>query len=231
MKIVRVGAYRVDLPRERTYRLSGGRTSSSFDTTVVRVESDAGLVGLGEVCPFGAAYLPAYAAGARTGIAEVAPHLIGEDPRQVERVNQTMDMALKGHPYVKSALDMACWDLLGQAAGMALSTLLGGRFGDDVELYQTIPHGTPDAMRAGLVEARAEGYRRFQPKVGASPIPISSVSSPWRRNAGTAKWWWSTPTAAGWPTRRCGWSAPLATSTSPSNSPAPPMKPAWRCAG
>jgi cis-L-3-hydroxyproline dehydratase len=169
MKIVRISAYQVDLPRERTYRLSGGRVSSSFDTTVVRMESDTGLVGLGEVCPFGSAYLPAYAAGVRTGIAEVAPHLIGEDPRQVECTNQTMDMALKGHPYVKSALDIACWDLLGQAADMALSTLLGGRFGDDAELYQTIPHDTPDAMRAGLVEARAEGYRRFQPKVGGEP--------------------------------------------------------------
>jgi len=169
MKIVRISAYQVDLPRERTYRLSGGRISSSFDTTVVRMETDSGLIGLGEVCPFGSAYLPAYAAGVRIGIAEVAPHLIGEDPRQVGRVNETMDMALKGHPYAKSALDIACWDVLGQAAGMALSTLLGGRFGDDVELYQTIPHDTPDAMCAGLVEARAEGYRRFQPKVGGEP--------------------------------------------------------------
>ena len=108
MKVVRISAYQVDLPRERTYRLAGGRTSSSFDTTVVRMETDSGLVGLGEVCPFGSAYLPAYAAGVRTGIAEVAPHLIGEDPRQVGRVNETMDMALKGHPYVKSALDIAC---------------------------------------------------------------------------------------------------------------------------
>ena len=77
MKIVRISAYQVDLPRERTYRLSGGRTSSSFDTTVVRMESDTGLVGLGEVCPFGSAYLPAYAAGVRTGIAEVAPRATG----------------------------------------------------------------------------------------------------------------------------------------------------------
>jgi L-alanine-DL-glutamate epimerase-like enolase superfamily enzyme len=92
----------------RTYRLSQGQTSSSFDTTVVRMETDPGLVGLGEVYPFGSAHLPAYAAGARTSIAEVAPHLIGEDPRQVGRVNKTMDMALKGNTYAKSALDIAC---------------------------------------------------------------------------------------------------------------------------
>ena len=72
------------------------------------METDPGLVGLGEVYPFGAAYLPAYAAGARTSIAGVAPHLIGEDPRQVRRVNETIDIALKGNTYVKSALDIAC---------------------------------------------------------------------------------------------------------------------------
>jgi L-alanine-DL-glutamate epimerase-like enolase superfamily enzyme len=45
------------------------------------VETYAGVTGYGEVCPLGPFYLPAYAAGARTGIAELGPHLLGEDPR------------------------------------------------------------------------------------------------------------------------------------------------------
>ena len=113
--------------------------------------------------------MPAYAAGARTGIAEVAPHLIGEDPRQLDRVNRTMDMALKGHGYAKCALDIACWDILGQAAGLPVCTLLGGRHGKSVALYQPIAHDAPDAMAAQVSEARAEGYRWFQPKVGGEP--------------------------------------------------------------
>src|SRR5882672_6189611 len=78
MKITRILAYRVDLPlHEGSYKWSGGKSVSVFDSTVVAVETDAGITGYGEVCPLGPAYLAAYAAGARTGIAELAPHLIG----------------------------------------------------------------------------------------------------------------------------------------------------------
>ncbi len=169
MKITRITTYQVDLPRDRAYKLSSGVTTSNFDTTVVMVETDAGIIGLGEICPFGRVYLPAYAAGARTGLAELAPRLIGLDPREFDVVNRTMDETLNGHPYVKSALDIACWDILGQAAELPVCTLLGGRFGEEVTLYQSIPHDTPQAMVSALVEARAEGFRRYQPKVGGEP--------------------------------------------------------------
>src|SRR5258707_10051754 len=100
MKITRITAYRVELPlREGSYHWSGGKSVEVFDSTVVRVETDGGLAGFGEACPLGPAYLPAYAAGVRTGIAELAPHLIGADPRELLRLNRRMDAVLKGHPY------------------------------------------------------------------------------------------------------------------------------------
>ena len=124
MKIIRIAAYQVDLPlREGSYRWSGGKSVTVFDSTIVQVETDAGIVGHGEVCPLGPFYLPAYAAGARAGIAELGPHLIGADPTELGALNRRMDAALKGHPYVKSAIDMACWDILGQAAGLPVCTL------------------------------------------------------------------------------------------------------------
>src|SRR5260221_7837027 len=110
MRIRTITAYQVDLPlHEGSYNWSGGKAVSVFDSTVVRVETDPGVTGHGEVCPLGPAYLAAYAKGARTGIAELAPHLIGADPTQLGQLNHRMDAALKGHPYVKSALDMAGW--------------------------------------------------------------------------------------------------------------------------
>ena len=126
MKITRIAAYRVELPlHEGSYKWSGGKSVDVFDSTIVRVETDSGMAGHGEVCPLGPAYLPAYAEGVRAGIAMLAPRLIGEDPRELERLNRTMDAALKGHPYVKSGIDMACWDILGQAAGLPVTALLG----------------------------------------------------------------------------------------------------------
>jgi L-alanine-DL-glutamate epimerase-like enolase superfamily enzyme len=170
VKITKICAHRVELPlREGSYKWSGGKAVTVFDSTVVRVETDAGLVGYGEVCPLGPFYLPAYAHGVRAGIQELAPHLIGEDPRQIESLNRRMDEALKGHPYVKSGIDIACWDILGQVTGLPVCILLGGRYGDDFGLYRAISQESPDAMASRVAGYRAEGYRRFQLKVGGNP--------------------------------------------------------------
>ncbi len=170
MKIERVLAYQVDLPlHEGNYSWSGGKSVAVFDSTVVRIETDAGIVGHGEVCPLGPVHLPAYAAGVRTGLRELAPELIGDDPTQLLPLNQKMDRVLKGHPYVKSAVDMACWDILGQAAGVPVCTLLGGRYGDDFVLYRAISQRPPEEMAENVAGYRAEGYRRFQLKVGGDP--------------------------------------------------------------
>ena len=170
MKIKRVAAYRVELPLvEGSYKWSGGKSVDVFDSTIVEVETDAGVVGHGEVCPLGPFYLPAYAAGVRAGVAELAPHLLGEDPTQLGRLNRRMDAAMKGHPYVKSGIDVACWDVLGKVTGLSVCTLLGGRYGDDFVLYRAISQQAPDAMAANVAGYRAEGYRRFQLKVGGDP--------------------------------------------------------------
>ena len=170
MKIERISAFQVDLPlHEGNYNWSGGKSVSVFDSTIVRVETDAGIVGHGEVCPLGPFYLPAYAAGARSGIGELGPHLIGEDPRLIECLVRLMDRALKEHPYVKSAIEIACWDILGQATGVPVSTLLGGRYGDDFALYRAISQESPQAMADKVAGYRSEGYRKFQLKVGGDP--------------------------------------------------------------
>ena len=170
MRIARLLAYQVDLPlHEGHYNWAGGKSVAVFDSTVVRIETDSGLCGHGEVCPLGPAYLPAYGPGARAGIAELAPHLLGEDPREVLRLNRLMESRLKGHPYVKSAIDMACWDVLGQAAGLPVCVLLGGRFGEAVDLYRAISQDAPERMAERVAQYRAQGYRTFQLKVGGEP--------------------------------------------------------------
>ena len=175
VRITEVAVYRVDLPlREGTYKWSGGNEVRVFDSTVVVVSTDAGVTGYGEVCPLGPAYLPAYAEGARVGMAKVGPTLIGLDPTQVGAVDREMDRALRGHPYVKSALDMACWDILGKAANLPITTLLGGRHGEDFPLYRAISQERPSLMAEMVAKYRAEGYTKFQLKVGG--VPADDVS-------------------------------------------------------
>lgn len=170
MKISKVIAYQVDLPlHEGSYHWSGGKSVSVFDSTVVRVETDEGIAGYGESCPLGPVYLPSYAAGVRAGLAELAPHLIGADPTQLGPLNRLMDARLKGHPYVKSAIDIACWDILGKVTEQPVCSLLGGRYGEAITLYRAISRESPEVMAAKVAGYRAEGYTRFQLKVGQDP--------------------------------------------------------------
>jgi L-alanine-DL-glutamate epimerase-like enolase superfamily enzyme len=170
MKITSVAAYRVELPlHEGSYKWSGGNSVDVFDSTVVVVSTDAGISGYGEVCPLGPAYLAAYANGARTGLAELAPGLIGQDPTELGKLNRRMDQLMRGHPYVKSAIDMACWDILGKVANQPVATLLGGRYGADFPLYRAISQDTPERMASNVAGYRAQGYTKFQLKVGGQP--------------------------------------------------------------
>lgn len=170
MGIKAIRAYQVDLPlKEGSYKWSGGKSVSVFDSTVIEVETTEGLTGWGEVCPLGPFYLPAYAEGVRAGLKELGPHLIGYDACEIGVLNHRMDAALQGHPYVKSGIDMACWDILGKAAGLSVCTLLGGRSGTDITLYRAISQESPEEMAEKVGKYRAEGYRRFQLKVGGDP--------------------------------------------------------------
>lgn len=177
MKITGIKAYQVDLPlKEGSYRWSGGKSVEVFDSTVVCVETDDGITGYAEACPLGPAYLPAYADGVRTGLAELAPHLLGMDPTQLAQLNEKMDLAMRGHPYVKAPIDIACWDILGKVANLPIVDLLGGRFGNDYQLYRAISQETPEAMAESVSVYRAEGYHRFQLKVGGDPeIDVSRI--------------------------------------------------------
>jgi L-alanine-DL-glutamate epimerase-like enolase superfamily enzyme len=167
MKITAIRAYQVDLPlKEGRYSWSNENAVELFDSTVVAVETDAGITGHGECCPLGPAYLPAYAAGVRAGLKELAPQLIGLDPTHLGVLNRRMDEAMRGHPYVKSAVDVACWDILGKAAGLPVYVLMGGAQQGDAKLYRAISQDTPAKMAARVKGYRAEGYSKFQLKVG-----------------------------------------------------------------
>ena len=170
MKIKTINVYQVNLPlKEGRYNWSNDNSVAVFDATVVEVETDAGISGYGESTPLGSAYLPAYAAGVRAGLREIAPKLIGHDPTELGPLNRTMDALLRGHPYVKAAVDNACWDILGQAADMPVWKLLGGRQQQDLKLYRAISQEAPEIMAQKIDGYRKEGYTKFQLKVGGNP--------------------------------------------------------------
>jgi cis-L-3-hydroxyproline dehydratase len=171
MKITSISVFQVDLPfAGGIYRLSGGREYRNFDATVLRIETDAGLEGWGESTPFGSSYIAAHARGVRAGIAELAPALIGLDPRRVDRINDAMDDALVGHAHAKTPVDVACWDVLGKSAGLAVCELLGGRTDVKMPVISSISAGDPSDMRSWVAEHRELGYLAHSVKIGDDPM-------------------------------------------------------------
>nr|WP_245495746.1 mandelate racemase/muconate lactonizing enzyme family protein [Mesorhizobium sp. M7A.F.Ca.CA.001.07.2.1] len=169
MQIETIKAYHVVQPFvDGPYRMSKGREADAFDAVIVSIASDSGITGWGEMAPLGNFYSAAFPAGVRAGVVEIAPHLIGHDPRGLANIGRLMDTVFKGHPYIKSALDMACWDLAGRAADVPLVTLLGGKESDTAELYKVVTHGSVDAMAALAKRIVKDGFHRLQVKVGGN---------------------------------------------------------------
>ena len=170
IKIKSIEVYQIDLPiKEGKYNWSHGNSVSVFDSTVVKIKTNKDIDGLGEVCTLGPAYLPAYPEGVRTGIKKIGKYLIGIDPTNLVHVNSIMDINLKGHNYVKSPIDMACWDIIGKYTKQPMWKMLGGKFGQNVKLYRAISQEDPKIMSKKVRSYKKEGYTKFQLKVGGNP--------------------------------------------------------------
>ena len=167
MRITAIKAWQVDLPlREGRYSWSNGNFVEVFDSTVVAVETDAGITGYAECCPLGSAYLPAYAEGVRAGLEEIGPKLIGLDPRDLgvaepahgrgaarPRLRQGADRhRLLGHPGQG-----------GRAAGLQAARRRGA--------------GRRRALPRDLADCRPRRWRATSPATAPRATPSSSSRS------------------------------------------------------
>ena len=147
-----------DLSEERT------RTFDTFNCTVVVIETDAGLSGCGESCPWGPTD-----PGTMRAIPILASALLGQDPRELYKIGSKMDAAIEGHTYAKSALDISCWDILGKSKDTPVYNLLGGKLTDGAPLYRCVMEQEHDKIRAEIEQYRAAGYKYLKLRVGIQP--------------------------------------------------------------
>ena len=166
MKITRVTLWKVALISHVAYYMADGKVCDTVESIILRVDTDAKISGWGEVCPI-PHYLPAYAGGVASALAELSPVFLGANPLGVEALMTKLNACLQGHEYAKSPLDIACWDITAQVAGMPLYRLLGGRQAQDMPLYHSISCLSPDVMARFAKEAQAQGITQFQVKLGA----------------------------------------------------------------
>ena len=167
MKITRISVYQVDLPLEHPYWLSGGRLKfECLDATFVKIETDAGITGWGEGTPWGHTYVPAHGPGIRAGIETMAPFVLGLDPRRLLDIERAMDLALPGHLYAKSPIDMACWDIAGKSAGLPIADLMGGGSRTPRPIASSVGAKTVEETREVIQRYRDRGYVAHSVKIG-----------------------------------------------------------------
>ncbi|XDZ65340.1 mandelate racemase/muconate lactonizing enzyme family protein [Alphaproteobacteria bacterium LSUCC0684] len=167
MKITRIRIYKKALPYVGgTYVWGAGNMLKIAIASVVVIDTDAGLQGCGEFTPCGENYMRAHSEGVEALARLVAPSLLGEDPRQVTKIERLMDHLIEGHGYAKAPFDAACWDILGQASDQPLWMLMGGKLTDGAPMYRVAPQKPLEETKAEMAAHRSQGYRQFQIKVG-----------------------------------------------------------------
>ena len=189
MRISEIHIYRKDLPIVGGPYTMSRITLHSVDTTIVKLVTDSGLTGWGEVAPLGPVYQPQHALGARAALAELAPGLIGQSVLAPLLLRRRMDGLLNGHNYAKAAIDIAVMDLLGKHYGLRVCELLGGAESERLPAYYAVGLGDPDETSRIAVDRIAEGYPRIQVKAGGRDvaIDIAMVKKVWERIGGKAQ--------------------------------------------
>ena len=170
MKITAVDVFEYELAyRGGHYALSRGRTQMLQTALVVRIGTDDGLIGWGETCPLGRTHLSAFVESEREALIILARSVIGLDPRDTGVLQARMAQVLLAGMSAKCAIDVACWDILGKACGLPISSLLGGRQQETFPVWDSIPLLSPAEVSAHAREAYGRGVRVFQIKVGDDP--------------------------------------------------------------
>jgi muconate cycloisomerase len=171
MKITRIEPIPVLVPLKKglTARTAHGEHVVS-PYVIVRVHTDAGVVGLGEATG-SALWSGETQAGTMAALRDLfAPALVGTDPRDITAARRVMDFLIKHHPFTKAAVEMALWDIAGKAAGVPVYRLLGGKVRDRVRIKLVVWARDVPGSRLMAEQHLKLGVTCVKVKVGLDPV-------------------------------------------------------------
>ncbi|WP_101295828.1 mandelate racemase/muconate lactonizing enzyme family protein [Halegenticoccus soli] len=178
MEIERVTIHRYEIPLEEPF-VTALKPIPELERVLVEVETDDGVVGLGEGAP--AYEVTGETQGSTAAVLEdvLAPLILGEDPIDVERVTRRMWALVDGAPSAHAAIELALQDIRGKRADLPLFKLLGGDAAEaTIDVPKVLSIKSPAEMAADAVEAVEAGYEQIKIKVGADPATdIDRVAS------------------------------------------------------
>ncbi|MFB6211876.1 MAG: mandelate racemase/muconate lactonizing enzyme family protein [Halobacteriales archaeon] len=181
MQIERVEAIPVSVPVETAYETSltaGDNGDRSYDHLVVRLHTDGGITGVGEIAP--TPYWPhgLTQTACRAIIEEtLAPTLEGRSIDRIGRIIEELEHAISGEPFPLYGIDVALHDALGKRDGRPVYDLLGGPIEDRTfDLHYSIGIMDTEATREEAKKADQNGFDAFKIKVGG-PDPVAEQES------------------------------------------------------
>lgn len=164
LTIRQVELYKLSIPLIEPFITSLG-TDLSAENVIVKMVTEEGLIGFGECSP----YMPINGESQDTCFMVgqyFAKALKGKDPLQIESCIDLMDMIIYGNSSIKSAFDIALYDIASQHAGRPLYAFLGGEKNKTIITDYTVSIGEPQKMAADAVKIKEQGYPAIKVKVG-----------------------------------------------------------------
>lgn len=176
MQITGGEVFLVAVPSRREHTWASKMETPIGHHAILRLDTDEGASGWGEapaIATWGGAHMRYYGETPETVKHIVQAYLLpavrGLDPIEIAVLHERMDGVVKGHPYAKAAVDIASYDLAGKALGVPVSTLLGGRIRDGIEVTHSLGIMEVDRCVDEAAHAVAEGARTIKCKTGLDP--------------------------------------------------------------
>ena len=171
MRVTSVEIIETCIPLKKAYKLSK-RYGYLKDTKpiLVKISTDEGLVGYGETDPMGKFTGETPETVAAVLKEDLAPAIIGEDPSNINLMDQIMESMVRDNHMAKGTIDIACYDLLGKSAGLPLHNLLGGKLYEEIPIMGSIGGGTIEDTIEAAEKVRDQKYHSIMVKVGGDPI-------------------------------------------------------------
>lgn len=176
MRITKIQIDKLAVPLVHPYHLS--KEYGVFDTAtpvLVTIYTDEGIVGYGECDPWPLFTGDSDKTSALVLKEHLAPMLLGADPTNINEIHRRMDAIIRGQHLTKSAVDMACYDILGKVTNMPVHQLLGGKRRDTMRCMWSIGGSTPEESAADVLEAKALGYDGCMIKIGGPDYKLDAA--------------------------------------------------------
>ncbi len=185
MKITGIKTFPISIPFVKPFVVWRG-VAKTKEHVIVQVETDEGIVGVGEASPF--LY---YASETHQDVVStiqnyILPLVVGLNPFDLESIDALFHGVIDGHHFSKSAVEMALWDILGKKLGVPVYQLLGGKFRPSVPVVAILKSGEPAQTAHEAEEWVARGFRRLKVKIGFGPEKDIAVVAAVRSAVGNA---------------------------------------------